>query len=195
MRQILVFTEGLATEPDYVNHWYRQHRQRVKVVIDDFHGGPFQLVTRAIQRRDHDYREARRGRGAAFDEYWCIFDRDDHPKFDLAVNQAVSKKIKLAHSNPCIELWFMLHFSDQTSYIHRRDAQQESKDLLGCGKRLTLQALKKLQAEFPTARCRARALDDKHLLDGSPSRSNPSSDVWKLIQNIAIDEKEMRRAD
>ncbi len=184
-RQICVFTEGKATEPDYIQHWSREHRQTVKVVIDKFHGGPLQLVDRAIKRRTSEQHEARRGRGEAFDEYWCVFGRDEHQNFDLAVIRAVSNGIGIAHSNPCIELWFMLHFSDQTSFIDRHDAQRASKKLLGCEKRLTPQALKELQAEFCTARCRAQALNNKHHLDGSAPRSNPSSDVWRLITSIA----------
>jgi transposase, IS30 family len=32
---ILVFTEGEATEPTYLTHLHRQHRQRLTMVIDD----------------------------------------------------------------------------------------------------------------------------------------------------------------
>ena len=131
-KQVYVFCEGERTEPDYIRHWEREHRHQVVVVIDDFHGGPLQLVDRAIDRRQDDMREERRGRGRAFDEYWCVFDRDEHGSFDSAVNRAVSRDIRVAHTNPCIELWFMLHFVDQTAFIHRHDAQQRSKELLGC---------------------------------------------------------------
>lgn len=31
---------------------------------------------------------------------------------------------------------------------------------------------------------RARALDGKHRGDGSPPRSNPSTDVWRLVERI-----------
>ena len=60
-KQIYVSTEGQATEPDYVEYWHRNHRQHVVVVIDDFHGGPLQLVDRAIKRRQDDLREERAG--------------------------------------------------------------------------------------------------------------------------------------
>ena len=103
-KQIYVSTEGQATEPDYVEYWQRKHRHQVVVVIDEFHGGPGQLVERAIRQRQDDLREERRGRGRAFDEYWCIFDRDEHKE------SAVSSDIRVAHTNPCIELWFILHF-------------------------------------------------------------------------------------
>ena len=183
-KQIYVFSEGERTEPDYIRHWQREHRNQVVVVIDDFHDGPLQLVDRAIDRRQDDMREERRGRGRAFDEYWCVFDRDEHGNFDSAVNRAVSRDIRVAHTNPCIELWFMLHFVDQTAFIHRHDAQQRSKELLGCEKRLTRDALVQLQAAFDSARTRAQALDRKHDLDDSAPRANPSSSIWCLIEAI-----------
>ena len=183
-KQIYVFCEGQATEPDYIKYWQRKHRQQVVVVIDDFYGGPQQLVDSAIKRRQDDLREERRGRGRAFDEYWCVFDRDEHREFDAAVIRAVSSDIRVAHTNPCIELWFILHFVDQTAFIHRHDAQRRSKELLGCKKRLTHDALRQLGTAFNSARARAQALDGKHSLDGSAPRSNPSSTVWELIEAI-----------
>ena len=150
-KQIYVSTEGQATEPDYVEYWQRKHRHQVVVVIDEFHGGPGQLVERVIRQRQDDLREERRGRGRAFDEYWCVFDRDEHK---------------------------------ESAFIHRHDAQQLSKELLGCKKRLTHVALGQLETTFNSARTRAQALDRKHDLDGSAPRSNPSSTVWELIEAI-----------
>lgn len=184
-KQIYVFTEGRVTEPDYVRYWQRKYRRQVLIVIDDFHGGPLQLVDSAIKQRDHDLREERRGRGRACDEYWCVFDRDEHEDFGSAVGKAVSSDIGIAYSNPCIELWFMLHFVNQTTYIHRHDAQRTSKQLLNCEKALTPDALNRLETEFDSARKRAKALDKKHHLDDSAPRSNPSSSAWRLIEAIA----------
>ncbi|MCQ3807227.1 MAG: RloB family protein [Acidimicrobiaceae bacterium] len=183
-KQIYVFCEGERTEPDYIKHWQREYRHQVVVVIDDFHGAPLQLVNNAIDRRKDDLREERRRRGRAFDEYWCIFDRDEHTDFDSAVSRAESKDIRVAHTNPCIELWFILHFVNQTAFIDRHEAQQRSNVLLGCKKRLTRDALVQLRADFDSARTRAQALDQKHDLDGTAPRANPSSSVWCLIEAI-----------
>jgi hypothetical protein len=45
-----------------------------------------------------------------------MFDRDEHPNFARAIDLADRHGIKLAMSNPCLELWFILHFEDQTAY-------------------------------------------------------------------------------
>ena len=92
--------------------------------------------------------------------------------------------IHLAISNPCIELWFLLHFEDQTAYIERRQAQSLAKEQLGCGKRLDDDALGALEEGFEEAKKRARYLDVKHEGDGSGANANPSSGVWRLVDSI-----------
>ena len=181
---ILVFTEGKKTEPVYLAHWHRLHRERVIVTVDEFHGAPLQLVETAAAQRSADLRAAKRGKGDAYNQYWCVFDIDEHPYVDQALQLAVSSQISIAVTNPCIELWFLLHFEDQTADLHRHKAQQISSDLFGFEKVPTAVALIKLAARYEDARQRAQALDRKHELDGSPPRSNPSSSMWCLIDQI-----------
>jgi hypothetical protein len=99
-RSLLVFTEGCKTEPIYLTHWYRAYRERVIVAIDGFHGTPLQLVERAAERRTADLREARRGRGDAYSDYWCVFDIDEHPHVERALELAGESGINVAVSNP-----------------------------------------------------------------------------------------------
>lgn len=157
-RSILVFTEGKKTEPIYLTHWNRAYRERVIVTIDDFHGAPLSLVQRAVARRAADFKAARRRRGDAYIEYWRVFDIDEHPNVARALELAVSSGVSVSVSNPCIELWFLLHFQGQTAAA--------------------------LASHYEDARGRAQALDRKHDLDGSPPRSNPSSEAWRLIERI-----------
>jgi len=183
-RSLLIFTEGSKTEPMYLTHWQRLHRDRVSVGFDAFHGAPLQLVERAVARRADEPRKSRPGRAEAHDEYWCVFDVDEHPNIGRALDLAASNGISVAVTNPCIEMWFLLHFQDLNGAIDRGDAQRRSSDLLGCGKAPTPVALTALAGGYPEARRRARALDSKHVLDGSPPRSNPSSGLWRLIDRI-----------
>lgn len=183
-REILVITEGEKTEDGYLLPWRREYRDSVIVTIDPFHGVPLSLVNRAVDVKKAEARDAKRSRGRPHDEIWCMFDIDVHPNIDEALQKAVDNGIHLAISNPCIELWFILHFEDQTAHIERHDAQRRSSDLLDCGKNLTPEAGNTLMAEFEGARQRALALDAKHTGDGSPARSNPSSSIWSLIDSI-----------
>lgn len=183
-REILAFTEGESTEDGYLVHWRREFRDRVLVTVDTFHGGPLQLVERAIDSKRSEASEERRGRGRAHDEIWCVFDRDAHPNVPQAIEKAGAHGINIVISNPCIELWFMLHFEDQTGHLERGHAQRRSRDLLGCAKSLTPTALKELSGRYSDAKRRARLLDEKHLGDGSSQRSNPSSNMWQLVDRI-----------
>jgi RloB-like protein len=81
-QSILVFTEGKKTEPVYLTHWHRMHRERVIITVDEFHGAPLQLVETAAAQRSADLRAAKRGKGDAYDQYWCVFDVDEHPYVD-----------------------------------------------------------------------------------------------------------------
>lgn len=181
---LLVFREGLRTEEAYPVHWYRRHRDHVLVTIDPEPAGPLQLVQRAVAAKKAGIREARRGRGRPYDQIWCVFDRDEHPHFAEAVELAVAHDIRVAVSNPCIELWFILHFEECAAFIDRRAAQRRAADLLGCHKVLSQEAMDRLAAHHQDAVKRARALDAKHHGDGSPPGANPSSSVWRLIETI-----------
>jgi hypothetical protein len=179
-----VFTEGEKTEPIYVTYWHRLHRERVVVSISEFHGTPRSLVEAAVAEQKEHARAARRRGGDPFDQYWCVFDVDAHPRLAEALDLATRHNIEIAYSNPCIELWFVLHFRDQNAYIDRHAVQRLSRDLLGCEKLLTAEALATLERLHEDAVTRARALDEKHLGDDSPPGSNPSSTLWRLIDVI-----------
>lgn len=182
--EILVFTEGEKTEELYLLPWRRAFQSSVLVTIDGYHGPPAELVKRAVQRKKSDQRDERRGRGRAYDEIWCMFDVDVHANLAPALDQAHANSLGVAMSNPCIELWFILHFADQSAHVDRFIAQKACSELLHCGKVLDDTAQQLLFTRFEDARARARSLDEKHRGDGSPPGSNPSSSVWKLIDSI-----------
>jgi len=178
-RKLHVFTEGEKTEIQYLGHWFQLHRARVLVVFDHFHGSPRRLVEEAVKQKREDRR-----RDQLADEYWCVFDIDEHGRVPEAIDMAQANQIRLAISNPCIELWLLLHFGDQNAHIDRSDAQSASKSLLQCGKNLSSEALVRLEEQFEAARRRAQPLDRKHELAGSPPRPNPSSHIWVLVERI-----------
>lgn len=62
-------------------------------------------------------------------EVWVVFDRDEHPCWSRALDQARKLKFQLAHSNHCIELYGLLLHRDQTASIDRHKAQSDLKSL------------------------------------------------------------------
>lgn len=179
-----MFVEGLRTEELYLVDWHRRYRDRILVTIDPYRGGPLQLVQHAVEAQRTEARDAKKGRGRAHDQIWCVFDRDAHPNFAEALRLAHGHGINLAISNPCLELWFLLHFEDQTRHLERDEAQRRAEDLLQCSRILNETALDALVDRCDEAKARAMKLDEKHAGDGSPPGTNPSSSMWRLIDVI-----------
>lgn len=183
--QLRIFSEGKRTESIYLTNWHRLNRDRVIVSMAEHeHTTPFELAESASAQRRIDFREAKRGRGAAFNQYWCVFDVDEHPKISEALDLARANEINVALSSPCIELWFLIHFEDRTAYLDRKEAQRRSKTLLGCDKVLTQAALDLLVGNYNSAKSRAQALKVKHEGDEAVQPWNPYSSIWKLVDEI-----------
>ena len=58
------------------------------------------------------------------DMIWCVFDRDDNTNDMLAKakRQALKEGYQIAFSNPSFEIWFLLHFQDQTTPVENCEA-------------------------------------------------------------------------
>lgn len=179
-----MFVEGARTEPQYLTFWWRLHREHVALAIDPFHGGPVQLVEQALAFHKAELAAERKGKGTPVDEVWCVFDVDEHHDVARAVADALRGGINVAVSHPCIEVWFMWHYRDQSAYIHRHDAQRESRALIQCEKGLTTLALDGLHARYGDARARALAMENEHARNQLAMDSNPSSSLWKLVDAI-----------
>ena len=61
------------------------------------------------------------------DEVWAVFDRDTHEKFHNAVQKCQSNGVRVGRSNPCFELWLILHREnyDKSDGRHAVQAQCE----------------------------------------------------------------------
>ena len=182
-RRILrVLSEGEVTEPNYLVEWARRNRDKVTLKIDDRGMTPATLV-----RTAKEYLKDRRPRRADpdFDEIWCVFDTDQHPNLAQAIHEAGQSEIEVAVSNPCFELWLVVHAREQTAYIDRHDVQRLAGELgLTDGKNIPKSAWNTLVQSLDDAKRRARALDQRHDGNGSPPRSNPSTDVWRLVDRL-----------
>jgi hypothetical protein len=115
--RILIVCEGARTETLYLGALRAHHR--MSTVQIEVHGPeigthPDRLVELATSRRN----EAR-AEGSPFDETWCVFDRDEHDHIHESLITAKDRGINVAFSNPCFELWYVLHYRDQAAHIHR----------------------------------------------------------------------------
>ena len=144
------------------------------------------LVKLAVETRITSAKDERRGRGAAPNGIWCVFDRDEHPQIEEAKALAAENGVLIAFSNPCFELWLLLHYQSQTSWLERGAAQSLFKAAasLRKDKQLPPEITDYLMQHHDEAAAIARQLDSMHSGNGSPEGENPSSSVWRLVDAI-----------
>ncbi|MCP3936882.1 MAG: RloB domain-containing protein [Actinomycetia bacterium] len=186
-RVIRVLTEGEVTEPHYLTLLARKHRHTITIQHDKDSAGsaPLTLVQEA-RRQQKASKRRRKSDGPDFDEIWCAFDTDEHLNIAQAIAEARDAEVKVARSNPCSELWLVLHVEDHNANVHRHDIQRRATDLgLTDGKSICgTEAEETLMANTQSAVDRAQHIDDRHGNDGSPAGENPSSGMWRLVEAI-----------
>lgn len=171
---------GRRTEPEYLRRLKGLVRNgTIKVKEVEGAGQPARLVGEAVRLRDQDVQAS--GRVDAYDEVWCVFDRDEHPGFDEACARAEREGLHVAASNPCFELWLLLHFRDHRSHQSRHAVQRLLEAETGrSGKSLGFDPT---LASVEAAIQRAAALDQEAEALGAPRR-NPSTEVYRLAGQI-----------
>jgi RloB-like protein len=182
--RILVVCEGEVTELSYLRSFVNYERARLIDVEFYGEGGvPKTLVERAVDRKRAAEREARRQRDyfLKYEEVWCVFDVDGHPNLSAAIDQARANGIRLAISNPCFELWALLHFADQRAHIERQHVR------LACRQHIPelakLLPFQVLIERYEQAVDRVRALARWQEQQGRRG-ANPSTDVFLLTERI-----------
>ena len=109
-RRFILFLEGSRTEPAYFDALRRACRGA---------GIHRQAPAKSPQERSFE----------AGDRVWAVFDRDEHPRFDEAVELCRVHGIGVGRSDPCFELWLVLHERDYDRPNDRRAMQAELKAL------------------------------------------------------------------
>jgi len=89
----LALTEGQRTEVLYLQGWARRFKD-TSLLIDPEHGMPKTLVQLAVERKKRAIREAKRGRGASYDELWFVLHFQDWTRhLERGEAQSLSKKL------------------------------------------------------------------------------------------------------
>jgi len=117
--KVLVVCEGEKTEPNYFEA-LKDHlalNNANVVVTGECGSSPLSIFEYAMQR----YRDEQRA-GDSFDKVFCVFDRDTHNTYQLALDKIATAKPKNTFvaitSVPCFEYWLLLHFEYTTALFH-----------------------------------------------------------------------------
>lgn len=182
-QRILVVCEGSVTERQYIHALRRHARNRaIRVDVAGGAGAPLTVVEVAVRRRSEGDKEARRERdGARWDQVWCMFDVDEHPRLDEARALAQANGIRLAVSNPCVELWALLHFREHHAHIERGKLRALLQEHMPRYDKAFDFA--KMHPGYGEAKRRAEQLDREAEDAGAPGR-NPTTGVYALTRVI-----------
>jgi hypothetical protein len=110
----MIYCEGKNTEPGYFKALERSLRSAIIDVQVQPTGAPKTIAEEAIARAKEEglARGSRKRPENSFernDQVWAVFDRDEHEPFDEVVELCERQGVKGGRSNPCFEIWLILH--------------------------------------------------------------------------------------
>lgn len=186
-KTISVWCEGAVTEAEYLEALRSlpdiRRDASVEIVIESKGEGavPITLVRAAATQK-----KRARVEDDETDEYWCVFDVEwpqHHPDLKPAIDLARANGIRVAISNPCFELWLILHHQEQNAFLDtaaavrlRRDCDRQPGKGVSGVEYMTLRH---------AAEERAKRLDQIHIQNGTKfPHDNPSTGMHLLLATL-----------
>lgn len=128
---VLIVIEGSKTELYYFQLLIDQLKlSTANIEVDPNSGSAPQSV---VQHAKQQYQKSLRS-GNSFDRVYCVFDKDQHPRYQDAVSAVQTAKpanvFYVTPSVPCFEYWLLLHFE----YTTKPYAQSGSRTPADCAK-------------------------------------------------------------
>ncbi len=185
-RRILVLTQGKVTEPAYFDR-IRQIHRHVVIVVKDCPRSPPQMLDLAIAETS----KAGKNREDRFNAAWVVFDAEERPDEMMLRNlrqKAGQHGIRLAWSNPCFEVWLLLHivYSQAPLFSAAEAIRRLAAALPGYAKdqRSADRSMAELVPRIPTAMDHAQRLRESHAAQAGGEFPNPATDVDILVRSI-----------
>lgn len=125
-RLFILFCEGDNTEPEYFKALQRYYPTTlVQVQARGGKGAPKTIAKYAAEhaRQLGISPKSRRARPRdsfeESDEVWAVFDRDSHDDVEQSILECCNAGVGVAYSNPCFEIWLLLHYKEFHAPIDR----------------------------------------------------------------------------
>jgi hypothetical protein len=193
--RILIVTEGSKTEPLYfqeIRAAYRLNTASVEVRHSAHGPAPIQVVEYAhelfLQGNRHN-----RIQPKAFEQVYAVFDRDEHPSYAAALQQAAALDGKLKNdagqrvtfkviaSVPSFELWLLLHYENIQAPIHRDDVIRHLRRYMPGYEKGAGRAFSTTRAHLQTALQRAEKLAERFNAHTDPE---PYTGIATLVKTL-----------
>lgn len=188
----LIVSEGIKTEPLYLEGFVRKINAQYKGLAKDNHiiiwgtgrntKGLLKLVDKKVEN----------GEWSHFEKIWLVYDKDDFP-FDIFDNTQFSAEgrkdsnIRVAWSNESFELWLLLHFQEYVSDNGRQQYIEKLNTFFHYSKaREDLFDVIMEKGSLKDAKRRAKKLYNGFLKKGekSPSKMVPATKVYELVEEL-----------
>jgi hypothetical protein len=102
--RVLIVCEDSKSSPAYLRavcDELKLSTANIEIKGEECDSAPISVVEYAIKLIKKD---------KGYDQIYCVIDRDQHKRFQEALEKAKGKKIKMIVSIPCFEYWLLLHF-------------------------------------------------------------------------------------
>ena len=176
--RFLIVCEGEKTEPNYFRK-FRVPREIISVQGTGYN--TVSLVRKAIELRD-----AARENADAYDQVWCVFDRDSFQPNDCrqAFQLAERAKVRVAFSNQAFEIWYLLHFDYYDAALSRTQYGEKLTNALKRPYAKNSETIyDELYTKQPDAIRNAKALLQQKATDRLED-SNPCTTVYQLVEEL-----------
>ena len=188
-RIILISVEGKnKTEKIYFYNFQGKDKDYRIVFVPGNETDPVNLVKQAIKSIKTN------NLSLEYDRVFCILDTDNDvnkiTKIKEAIKLAEEKNVKLITSNPCIELWFLLHYNYFSKMMNSDDALKQLKKLNPKYDK-NFNIYLDIKDKTLIAIKRAKKLEQQQRQNGSNElfTLNPQTEVYKIIEELQKNEK------
>lgn len=188
--EIYIVCEGLNTEPDYFEQCAAHYGNGlVKVRPVPAAGVPLTIVQTAKELRERLLREKNRQRSKnSFDScfrVWAVFDRDEHPEIERALAMAAESRIEVGFSNPCFEIWPLLHLVEYGGQDGRHAVQRRLSQEMPTyhHERAAMINFDQIKDNFEIALRRAAVLESARIAENC-IHGCPSTNIGRLVEKI-----------
>ena len=182
-----IVSEGTKTEPNYIkgianaiNTKYYDMSSDKRIEVEGTGRNTKSLLKYARKQVERVFPQAV--------EVWLLYDKDDFPLDDFdntqysAQDREDDRQYKVAWSNECIELWFLLHFQELTVNVGRERYQELLRGYCNYEKKME-NIYEILKDKTDIALKRAKRQYEEYG-DIAPSKMCPATRIYQLIEEL-----------
>ena len=187
-KKFYIFSEGQNTEPQYIRAYERRVSSTVlEIVCEKERGVPKTLLSNARSKKREIQKNAYIRENGPDDKVWVVFDKDDHHEVNEVLKACKAEDIEVAFSNPCFEVWLILHLCDYDRDEHRHSTQKECEKVCDGYSRKNgkLPNFDTLLSNVEDAEKRAEQQEIRRSTDGGEA---PLTTVYKLTKAMRGEE-------